>query len=330
MSFDLRQARHFLAACDSGSITRAADETCVTQPALSHSIRKLEESLGTKLFNRLPSGLELTESGRRFEVHARSIIRAVEQAQSDLRHLDNDPVGPINLGVTIGLAELVTIPMIERVRNRFPGITLSITESSSGQIVEKVKIGALDVALSFVSPTELLPRKEKLANDQYLLCGRRDRMEELGLKEIRVLDLVKLPMVMMGTHNGQRSLVESEIGRQGGKLNVVAEIDTTSGLKRAMLAGLAFSAFPLPSLYPELQRGIFAAIPIVEPIIRRPLYLLTLPHGLQFGSVRAVAGELRSLVAEIRGAGNWGGPHMNAGRDEIGTLTDQRFEGKIA
>lgn len=305
MSFDIRHLRHFLRATETRSISRAAEDLCVTQPALSYSIRNLELSLGTRLFNRLPGGLELTETGVRFEIHARSILRAVEQARTDLMQLDSDPAGPVHLGITIGLAELLTIPTLELVRRKYPRLFLSITESPSGQLVEKLKIGEIDIALTFIAEAETLLKTERVANDQYFLCGRKDKIDAIGAQSIPAADLGKFPLVMMSQQNGQRTLVEAAAAKMAGSLDIVAEIDTTAGLKRAMLAGLAFSMFPLPSLFPEYQQGLIGALPVVEPEIRRPLFISMLPHSGQIGGVRAVGGVVRELVSKFKASKKW-------------------------
>jgi DNA-binding transcriptional LysR family regulator len=78
--FTLKQFRYFLAVCDSGSIAAAARLVNIAQSALTKSIQELETTLGTPLFERLPRGMELTQSGYRFEAKARQVISAVMQA----------------------------------------------------------------------------------------------------------------------------------------------------------------------------------------------------------------------------------------------------------
>jgi DNA-binding transcriptional LysR family regulator len=94
----LRQIRHFLAAVDHGSITQASIEQNVTQPTLTRSIQKLEESLKVKLLDRGPGGIALTGYGETFAEHARIIVSDASHASSDLRAMREGRIGHVRLG----------------------------------------------------------------------------------------------------------------------------------------------------------------------------------------------------------------------------------------
>jgi len=299
MSFDIRTLKQFLKIAETRSMSRAADELLVTQPALSYSIRNLENLLGTRLFNRTSGGLIVTEAGERLEQHARAIVKAVEQAEADLRHLDREPSGPVSIGITIGLAGLLSIPILDEVRRRHPRIFLSIVEMPSGALLAMLKAGEIDLAVSYVSENSKLVVKDKLADHQYHLCGRRDEVERLGVRQVALRQICRLPLVMMSRRNGQRALIEAAVARESRELDVVAEIDSSSGLKRAMLAGYGFSVFPQAALQPELDQGLLSAIPIVEPEIWRPLYLSALPRALPSGGVRALREVVRTVIGTL-------------------------------
>ena len=96
---ELQQLRYFCAIADTGSFTRAAEQTHVSQPSLSQQIRKLEDELGARLFDRLGRAIQLTELGRSFLPRARAILRDLEAARSDVVERKLSISGPISIGV---------------------------------------------------------------------------------------------------------------------------------------------------------------------------------------------------------------------------------------
>ncbi|MCC7225618.1 MAG: LysR family transcriptional regulator [Burkholderiaceae bacterium] len=99
MSLDLRALRSFIAIAAAGSITRAAENVHMAQPALSVLLRQLEEQLGAVLFERTYRGVKLTMAGERFLSHAREIIKRVDVAVEDVREAVAEPTGRVALGM---------------------------------------------------------------------------------------------------------------------------------------------------------------------------------------------------------------------------------------
>ena len=96
---ELQQLRYFCAIADTGSFTRAAQRTHVSQPSLSQQIRKLEDELGARLLDRLGRRVQLTELGQSFLPHARAVLRDLEAARSDVIERKTSISGPISVGV---------------------------------------------------------------------------------------------------------------------------------------------------------------------------------------------------------------------------------------
>lgn len=326
--FDLRHLKHFLKAAEYGSMSLAGEDLGLTQPTLSTSIRKLEEALGHTLFERTRNGLILTDMGRRFEAHARAILRSVEHAKTDLNETHGNPSGNVRVGIAIGLSELLSIEIIQRVKDCHPNINITIFEESSGQLVDMLKTSAVDLAVSFAENTLSTISQHLVAEDAYYLCGLPEQIEALGTDAFRVADLGSVPLVMMTQANGQRTLVENAARKAGVSLDIVAELNSSSGLKRAMKAGLGLSAFPAPSLYPELGKGELKAIPLVEPAIVRPLFLLSQQHGRHVPRIRAVRTVMVELIDAMVSESGWtGGDHLGL-QPNIHLISDNKRTGE--
>src|ERR1700752_5246986 len=95
---ELHQLRYFCAIADTGSFSRAAQHTHVSQPSLSQQVRKLEDELGARLFDRLGRSVRLTELGRAFLPRARAVLRELEAARTDVVERTSAISGPVAVG----------------------------------------------------------------------------------------------------------------------------------------------------------------------------------------------------------------------------------------
>ena len=98
-SFDLRRLRYFVAVAELGSVTRAASELHVAQPALSYQIRLLEEEVGGELFARGPRGVRLTELGIALAAESRRLLGDIKALRNRLSDRAGDPEGEVVVGL---------------------------------------------------------------------------------------------------------------------------------------------------------------------------------------------------------------------------------------
>ena len=146
-SVDLRLLRYFLAVAEEAHLTKAAERLGIRQPPLSQQIRALEQELGVTLFNRLPRGMELTESGRALLADARNIIALVDQAVDGVRQVSRGEAGRLTVGFTGSAAFHPFVPsVIRRFRDAAPNVRLVLEESSTGELTEAVAEGRVDAA----------------------------------------------------------------------------------------------------------------------------------------------------------------------------------------
>ncbi len=146
-SVDLRLLRYFLAVAEESHLTKAAARLGIRQPPLSQQIRVLEQELGVTLFHRLPRGMELTESGRALLDDARNIVALVDQAVEGVRRVSQGEAGRLTVGFTGSAAFHPFVPsVIRRFRETAPNVRLVLEESSTGELMEAVGAGRVDVA----------------------------------------------------------------------------------------------------------------------------------------------------------------------------------------
>ena len=292
---DTRTLSYFARVAEARSISVAASALGITQSALSQSIINLEDSIGVQLFERSRSGMVPTEAGRRLMAHARSILASLEQAEIDIRDTDTKPSGRVHIGIAIGFAPVLTAPLIAEVKRRYPRLLLSITEAATGQIADMLTSGTIEIGVSIFPQRQKFVEAIEISRDSYVFCGRADQIEALNLETMHPAQLGNHPMIMMSESNMQRRLVEDLAQRHGSNLNIVAEIDSAYGLKRAMLAGLGFSVFPTLALEPEYSMGGINMLPLGGDGLKRSLQVATLAHSLEQRRIKLVQDTIIDL-----------------------------------
>src|ERR1700686_1483896 len=133
---ELQQLRYFCAIADTGSFTRAAQQTHVSQPSLSQQIRKLEDELGARLFDRLSRAVQLTELGRSFLPRARAILRDLEAARSEVVERKMSISGPVSVGVIPTIAPYFLPPILAAFARKYPDARVTVVEEITPLLLE--------------------------------------------------------------------------------------------------------------------------------------------------------------------------------------------------
>ena len=194
---ELHQLRYVCAVAENGSFSRAAERCHIAQPSLSQQVLKLEEELGAKLFDRLGRGIRVTESGRAFLPHARTVLDQVDVARASVASNNNADVrGSVTLGAIPTIAPYLIPRHTAAFTKRFPDARLRIVEETTPVLIEGLRDLSIDFALLALplrhKELELQPiRTERLlaaVPEKHRLAAN----DSLSLAELRGESLVML------------------------------------------------------------------------------------------------------------------------------------------
>ena len=144
---ELHQLRYFCAVADSGSFSRAAEQSHVSQPSLSQQILKLEDELGARLFDRLGRSVRLTDLGKAFLPRARAVLRELEAARGDVVERKDSIGGTICIGVIPTIAPYFLPAQLTFVSRRFPQARVTVVEEITPVLLERLRASVVDVAI---------------------------------------------------------------------------------------------------------------------------------------------------------------------------------------
>ncbi len=154
------------------SISQAARQLFIAQPSLSQSIQRIEESLGTPLFNRTTGGLTLTYAGERYYHMASQILKMYEDFEIEISDINDMKTGRIHLGTTNHLGTLALPRILPRFLELCPYVELSITEETTQTLEQKLLSGQLDFAIIHAPKENIQPQVqyETLARDPFVIA----------------------------------------------------------------------------------------------------------------------------------------------------------------
>lgn len=169
---DISQLKTLIHVAELGSLSKAADRLNIAQPALSRQIRLLERELGTYLFERHGRGMVLTDAGREVLEHASRIMSELDALRSSVAQPGSSLRGIVTIGTTPTVAAIVTVPLVCKIRDSHPQLSMRFTSAFSGHLLDWVQRGELDLAVSYDPQPLKSLRITPVTVDELLLVGR--------------------------------------------------------------------------------------------------------------------------------------------------------------
>ncbi len=306
---DLRQLRYFAQIVESGSLSKASRQLFVAQPALSQQLSKLEEEVGKPLLLRSPRGVSPTESGLALYHHARFMLRQLDQALSIARQESGAVQGMVSVGLPATTVAALGLPLLRRIRERYPNIMLNVVEGMSGHLGQMMRLGQLDLAVLFASDVAHDVTVEPLLDEElFVLLPAHSTLVAAQRTSLPIAEAAALPMILpTGTH-GLRRRIAAEFEQRGLLARIVAEIDSLSLLMNCVYDGLGATIKPMAAVFHEGERGReWRALSVSDARMRRPNFLYSLSAGRLSPAAAMVAAELKDTVRELIDSGIWRG-----------------------
>lgn len=221
-------------------MTRAASSLGVTQPALSAMLRKLEAEVGATLLHRSRRGVELTEAGRAFLVHAEEAIRAAESAARAVRQVLGLEQGSIRVGGGATATTYLLPPVVSAVRKQHPGLRFYIREAGSAAVASAVASGELDLGIVTlpvsVAGGESLVRVPLVTDELRLIVPAGHPLS--GKDSFRWRDVAGAPLVAFEAGTAVREMIDRAALAAGVTLDVVMELRSIESIKHMVAAGI--------------------------------------------------------------------------------------------
>lgn len=247
----------FITAARTLSFTRAAEQLCISQPAVSKHVAELEARYGLQLFTRRGSRLELTDAGR-------TLLDAAERLADDYRRLEYEmslctgqTEGELRLGASTTIAQYLLPPLLARFTTRFPQVRVSLLSGNSGQVEQALGDHAIDLGL-----VESVSRRQGLHYTPFradeLVLVARPGGKYARTESVTPETLCRIPLVLRENGSGTLEVISAALAERGirlPQLNVVLRLGSTEGIKRFVRHSDAMAIVSAFSVVDELRSG---------------------------------------------------------------------------
>lgn len=292
-----RRLKMFLTVASVGNLSRAANLLGTSQPSLSRQIAAIERDIGAKLFVRTGRGIEPTEAGVAFRVHAEGMVKAMESAIDALGQIGGQVRGEVRLGLPPTVAHVLAVPLIDALQAHFPEVKVTIMEGYSGHVLEWLSQGRVDIGVLYATRQTSDLQADLLAEEELHLIASPELAGTLGTK-VTGKQVAAMRLVLPSRAHGLRQLVEQRFAALGISLDVPLQVDAFTTTLRLVEVGKGCTILPRISITDRIEAGQLKALAIDKPKLRRRILLATSPAHQPSEAVRALASFARRNSVE--------------------------------
>jgi LysR family cyn operon transcriptional activator len=276
MNINFELYRVFYLVAQAGSISGAAKELYISQPAVSQAIKQLEEKLGGQLFLRTAKGIILTTEGEVLFGYIRQAYNLIMTAEHKFAAMQNLLNGEIKIGASDTLCRYYLIPHLEKFHRAYPEIRIQVTNRTTGEIVNQLKSGKVDLGiinLPLDNENQLLVKESGIIQDCFV-GGANYRF--LAEQELSLQDLVKYPILLLDQGTVTRKFINRFLAGHGVTLVPEVELGSIDLLVEFAKIGLGLSLVVKSFISAELEQGNLFEIKLKEAIPPRKIGVATL------------------------------------------------------
>lgn len=290
MTQNLSAYRIFYTTANTGNISKAAKELYISQPAISKSIQKLEESIGCKLFARSSKGVSLTEEGKLLYSYVKNAFETLSLGEEKLHRSIELGIGHLKIGVSSTLCKYILLPYLKEFIRQHPYISISITCQSTNETLKLLEEDKIDIGLVGKPKNRKDIHFDFLEEIEDIFVATKDYLKNLetrGITASRILQNATL--MLLDKNNMTRQYINDYL--QMNQIQVQDSIDISNMdlliefAKISMGVACVIRSF----VTTELAEGSLVEIPLEIPIHKREV-------GFVYQTQQKAAGSLGEFI----------------------------------
>ena len=270
---NVKQLRIFLAVAQTQSFAEAGHLVHMSQPAVSLSIKSLEEALGGRLFTRTTRSTLLTAEGQQLLSMAKTLVASWDAVENELKQRFTLDRGKIALAAMPSFAASLLPKVLMNYRQKNPNISIEIHDVLTDTVVEMVRSGNIEMGISFEPENTQDLNFQALFNDRFIAvthqnCSLKNE-KELTWKQILECDFITLQKP-----SSVRNLIEMALAKEGMELHVAFDAHQLATVGKMVSQGLGIAVVPALCEAQMREQGAIC-LPISQPIISRHVGIIT-------------------------------------------------------
>ncbi|WP_067211911.1 LysR family transcriptional regulator [Marinomonas aquimarina] len=259
---EIKPLRYFIAVANALSFTRAAEQLHIAQPAISMSIKKLEQELQVQLFHRHDRKISLTDEGQVLYEHAKRLIQQADETELAMQELSGLSRGEVRVGIPSMLGSYYFPPILMAFRHRYPNLTLQVIEGGTWKLQQMLESGEIDLSVIVAeTPSEQLETRALLKEQMLVTVSKEHPF--VALDSIPVELFFNEELVMFKEGYFHRRVIDRLAQQQGIKPNFGFETNLIPLIKSIVKQGFGIST--LLGMVIEEDDGLVTR-PFADPV----------------------------------------------------------------
>lgn len=280
MNIDFELYRIFYVVANNHNITKASKELLISQPAVTKSIKKLEDSLGGQLFIRTKKGVSLTEEGKEIYYYIKNAIEYINNAEKKFTNLKELETGTIRIGISTTLAKNFFIPYLKEFHELYPNITIEIKNSLTSELLNDLRKGSIEIVilnLPYEERTDIEFTKIKEIHDCFV-AGK--KFEQLKNKIIDINDLNNYPIILQKKESSTGMFLQNFLSENNLSLKSDMNVASYNLSIELIKIGLGIGIATKEYIKKELNNGDLFEIKTLQKIPNRYIGIATKKNSI--------------------------------------------------
>lgn len=299
MNYSLRQLRVFVAVALAGSFSRAGERIGLSQSAVSHSVKELENEIGVRLLDRTTREVVLTDAGQQLAGRLERLLEELNTTLLDIRSVGHQLSGTVRVAASQTISAHLMPQSIAAAALEFPAIRFVLHDRPQQWVLQSIRQGEVDFGI-VIDPIQAsdLDCEPVLSEPFLLLCRSDDALAKEN--SISWQSLQGANLVLQDYASGSRPFIDEALARQGIAANIVQQIGHPATLYPMVEAGIGLSI--LPALALPLPKGRPLIVKRLTPVVERQLMLVRRKNRSLSRAAEAIWEVIRQQAQQLTAA----------------------------
>lgn len=259
MNYTFNQLRIFIKIAQTSSITKAAQELHLTQPAVSIQLKNLQNQFEIPLTEVIGKRIYITDFGREIEIAAQNILNEVHAINYKSSSFKDQLTGRLKISV-VSTGKYVMPYFLSRFLKQHPAVELEMDVTNKAKVIESLEENVVDFSLVSVIPESLKVEKIELMPNRLFLVGNTEKALSTKVNKLSLLE--NIPLIFREPGSATRYAMENFIRKNNLFVNKKIILSSNEAVKQAVIAGLGYSIMPLIGIRNELKLKQLQIIPL--------------------------------------------------------------------
>ena len=275
---NLKQLEAFVQIADSGSFSKAAKDLFLTQPTISAHISSLEKELNTRIFVRNTKEVRLSDSGKILYDYAKQMTVLQKKIEDTFAVREEKAQQCLTIAASTIPAQYLLPGILARFNEKYPNQQFEILESDSAKVVEKVVNNEVVIGFTGTVIDKRLCKYIPFYQDELVVIApNTEKYLALKEKNANATWVAEEALIMREAGSGTRKEAEKQLRRisvNPTRLNVIASMESTEAIKRAVSSGMGISVMSKLAVEEEILKGSLLAVPLSADDMRRDINVI--------------------------------------------------------